>query len=162
MDSADAKVLSDVATCGWHMITVSEDAVGPGFTYSIGLFKSYGHPEVVVFGLPNDAMQRIVDIIATLVKAGRSFGDGDQTPDVLEGYSCAFRAVRLEHYKQHFGYAMWFYKGTAFSALQCLWPDNEHHFPWQPQCQAGIRRLQPALYEPTALEQAPSSNEPAR
>jgi hypothetical protein len=34
-------LVDDVRTYGWHVITVPVDEHGPGFTYSIGLFKSY-------------------------------------------------------------------------------------------------------------------------
>lgn len=149
-DAAAAKLLSDVQTYGWHMITVPEDEVGPGFTYSIGLFKSYGHPEVIVFGLPNDVMRSVVDTVASIVKSGQVFADGHESADVLDGYSSVFRAVRPEHYKEYFGYAIWFYAGTTFPALQCVWPDNEHRYPWQSECQESIRRLQPALFEQVA------------
>lgn len=157
MGAAEAKILSDVETYGWHMITVAEDREGPGFTYSIGLFKSYGHPEVIVQGLPIEVMQRIVDAIAALVKGGATFHDGDETTDVLENCACTFRAVRPERYREHFGCAMWFYKETGFPALQCVWPDNQGRYPWNQRCQEGIRKLQPALYEPPAV--APPSSD---
>jgi len=148
-DPAEDKLLSDVSEYGWHMLTIPADDHGPGFTYTVGLFHSYAHPEVIVFGLPNQVMQRVVDVVATLVKGGQQFKSGDQTDDVLNGYSCAFRTVLRAHYRDHLGYAMWYYrrKGHAeFPALQCLWPDKDHHFPWDSECDAGISALQPALY----------------
>ena len=151
MDPADAKLLADVEQFGWHMITVSEDDQGPGFTYTIGLFYSYSHPEVIVFGLPNQAMQGVVDCIAGLVKGGVRFGDGDESDEVLDGYVCTFRRVLPAHYPAHLGYAKWFYKSREFPAIQCVWPDKAGHFPWQAECEPGIVRLQPALYEPAAL-----------
>jgi hypothetical protein len=105
-------------------------------------------------------MQGIVDTIASLVKSGRSFQDGDETSDVLEGYPCTLRTVRPEHYRDHVGYAMWFYKGASFPVLQCVWPDNGRRYPWHEDCQDGIRRLQPALYQ-GARDQRPSPDEGA-
>ena len=145
-DPGEAQLLADIEHVGWHMITVAEDDEGPGWTYSIGLFHSYGHPEVVVFGLPNDIMQGIVDTIAALIKAGSRFADGDETGEVLSGYPCVFREVQPSHYEAHFGYAEWFYKSQTFPVLQCVWPDKGGHYPWEADCHAGIVRLQPALW----------------
>jgi Domain of unknown function (DUF4262) len=146
-DPAEDKLLADVDTYGWHMLTIPEDDHGPGFTYSIGLFQTYGHPELIVFGLPNKKMQRIIDTVAGLIKTGSVFRDHRESFDILEGFGCVFRTVRREHYREHFGYAIWFYEGLSFPALQCVWPDNQHQYPWQATCQAAIRDLQPPLYE---------------
>jgi len=150
MDATESKIVSDVATVGWHMISVPADEHGPGFTYTIGLIKSYSHPEVIIFGLANEVMQRVVAVVATLVKGGRAFVNGDVTDEVLENYVCAFRTVRRAHYEDHLGYAMWFnrtVKREEFQTLQCVWPDRNRRFPWESECEEAIRRLQPALYE---------------
>jgi hypothetical protein len=130
MDAADAKLLADVKQHGWHMITVSEDDEGPGFTYTIGLFHTYQHPEVIVFGLPNRVMQGVVDCVAGLVKGGAQFADGEQSDRIINSYACIFRTVLQEHYAAHFGYANWFYKPKHFPAVQCVWPDKAGRFPW--------------------------------
>ena len=44
----DDKVLSDIEEYGWHVVKVMEDNSGPGFCYSIGLFKTFGHPEIMI------------------------------------------------------------------------------------------------------------------
>jgi hypothetical protein len=35
---------------GWHVIVVPGDERRPSTAYSIGLFKNFGHPEIVIFG----------------------------------------------------------------------------------------------------------------
>ena len=55
------------------MISVPADEHGPGFTYTIGLYKSYAHPELILFGLATADMQRILDVAVTLIKGGRVF-----------------------------------------------------------------------------------------
>jgi len=151
MDAADRKLLADVQEYGWHKITVSEDAEGPGFTYTIGLFHSFQHPEVIVFGLPDERMRLIVDSIAELVQSGVTLADGSESDQILEHYSCTFRAVLPVHYPAHLGYARWFYKAREFPVLQCCWPDRTGRYPWELDCEREIIRLQPALYDPTLL-----------
>lgn len=103
-DKSEGKVLDDVAKYGWHMITVPDEDERPGFTYTIGLFKSFGHPELIVFGLPSAVMPRILNTATALIKDGHVFEDGGQTGDILEGYECAFRSVNREHYRDYLGY----------------------------------------------------------
>jgi len=44
------------------------------------------------------------------------------------------------------GYAVWFYGGDDFSALQCVYPDLEGHFPWDGGFDANWRNRQPLLF----------------
>jgi Domain of unknown function (DUF4262) len=46
MKSRTEKVVADLETFGWHVVCVKEDSVGPAFAYSIGLQKTFGHPEI--------------------------------------------------------------------------------------------------------------------
>lgn len=67
--------------------------------------------------------------------------------DILDGYKCAFRVVRTEHYKDLFGWAISHYQGTDFPALQCIWPDRNHKFPWASEAGSEFRRITIRLAE---------------
>jgi hypothetical protein len=133
------------------MITVPEDERQPGFTYTIGLYHSYGHPEVIVFGLPGLTAQRILERTADLVKSGAIFADGNQSDAILRGHTCIFRSVLRSHYPAHVGQARWFYGTWGFPAIQCVWPDQAGRFPWEPECESAIIQVQSALYAPEPL-----------
>lgn len=47
---ADRKLAEDVRKYGWHCLHVSPrlGEPGPQFTYTIGLFASYQHPELMI------------------------------------------------------------------------------------------------------------------
>jgi len=47
-DSAERCVLADVAKYGLHVVHVPPADGTPGWSFSIGLYRSYGSPEVVV------------------------------------------------------------------------------------------------------------------
>jgi hypothetical protein len=145
MDSADQKVLDDIATYGWHVVKVYEDEVGPGFAFSIGLFRTFGHPEVIMFGLPPDVMHQVINVIGTNIRAGKRYTAGPAYDDLIERYSCTFRQVPKRHYPEYLGYAQWFYRGDEFPLLQCIWPDREGRFPWQAPEDAWLRKGQPVL-----------------
>lgn len=145
------KLLADIQQYGWHMITVPADERQPGFTYTVGLSHSYGHPEVIVFGLPSPTAQRILERIADLVQTGAVFADGNQSDEILRGHTCQFRGVLPSHFPAHFGRAGWFYGSWGFPAIQCVWPDQAGRFPWEPECEQVIIRVQAALYSAESL-----------
>jgi hypothetical protein len=149
-DDHDRKLLADFGRHGWHVVGVEEDEEGPGFAYSIGLYRSFGHPEVIVFGLPVRVMHRTINGVGEQVRSGERFGHLDEAGDVLEGYNVAFRTVKRRHYADYLGYARWFYRGDDFPALQCVWPDSAHRYPWHPEFDAALSRRQPVLSDDTS------------
>jgi Domain of unknown function (DUF4262) len=143
MDHGDQKVLDDVATHGWHVVRVFEDDAGPGFAYTIGLFKNYGHPEVIAFGLPLDRLHALLNLVGDEAKAGHRRSPGDVSADLVEGYNCAFVEFPASAFRDYLGYALWFYSGKPFPALQLVWPDKDHRFPWDAGVVPEVRDLQP-------------------
>jgi hypothetical protein len=60
-----------------------EDEEGPGFTYSVGLFHSSGHPEILAIGLEVDVMFRTVNFIGGAVRGWKVFEQLDESNNVL-------------------------------------------------------------------------------
>jgi hypothetical protein len=145
MTGGDAQMRADIATHGWHVIKVFEDAEGPGFAFTIGLYKRFAHPELVVFGLPLETMHLMLNAAGEAIRAGQTFGVGQKSDDILQGYSCTFRPFPREHYEAYLGSGRWFYDGDDFPALQLIWPDREHRFPWAAPVDGWIRQAQPVL-----------------
>jgi hypothetical protein len=144
-DEHDRQLLADVKKYGWHVIAVREDKEGPGFAYSIGLFHTFEHPEVIVFGLDLRLMHQMINGIGEQIKSGERFEHLDEADDILEGYNVLFRRVEKKHYREYFGYARWFYQGNRFPVLQCVWPDNQHRYPWHSAFNENLAKRQPIL-----------------
>jgi hypothetical protein len=146
LDDGDRKLLRDVDEHGWHVIIVKEQEGTPGWAFSIGLYYKYQHPEVVVFGLPGELMHRVVNFIGSDVKGKATFEAGKEYAELLEGVRCTFKPVARKWYRPFLGYARWFYQGSAFPVLQCIWPDKQQRYPWG----EGFRRdwawAQPLLF----------------
>lgn len=51
MDQAEAKRIADIEKYGCHIIHIRAEDDLPPFSYSVGIQRSSGAPEVVVFGL---------------------------------------------------------------------------------------------------------------
>ena len=139
------RIEADIAKYGWHVIKVMEDDEGPGFAYSIGLHRSFGHPEVIVFGLPLDLMHRMVNTIGAEVRRGERFAAGSRSDAVLVGRPVEFRSVAAGWLDEFFGQAIRYHGGPACAALQCCWPDRAGRFPGQAGVEAGCRAAQPDL-----------------
>jgi hypothetical protein len=144
-DDVERKLVSDIEEFGWHVIMIAEDDEGPAFAYSIGLFKNFGHPEIIIFGLDVTLMHRMINLIGEQVRQHRQFADGDAASGILEGHDVRFQNVASRHYHEHFGYARWFYNGDGFPVLQCLWPDKKGRFPTDPGFARALRPRQPLL-----------------
>jgi hypothetical protein len=153
LSAPDAKVLTDIQTEGFHIVGVfpRQDEEGPNWAFSIGLFHSSHHPEVIVCGLSLKTCMSVMSIVGTHVKAGGQY----QTDAILEApYKCALRQVNPTQYQEHVGYALWFYDPDRFPLLQCFWTDEESRFPWDEGCAASVREAQPLLYIPKTTSPA--------
>jgi hypothetical protein len=131
-DDRDRKVLADVASHGWTVIGIEADAGGPGFAFSVGLYHTLGHPEVLLMGLRPPIAHRLINTIGDAVRAGTTFEPGRRYDEIAAGYPVAFVAMDRRHYREYLGYAGWFYGGPDFPVLQCVWPDEAGVFPWEP------------------------------
>jgi hypothetical protein len=142
----EQKILADIDAFGWHVILIPEDDEGPPFGYTIGLHKTFGHPEIVIVGLTDpEVMFSFLNALGMEVKQARRFANGDSTPGIIEGFEVRFSEVPRSAYARHFGYASWYYKGQDYPVLQCLWPDAQGRFPAEAGFDPALRSLQPAL-----------------
>ena len=113
----------------------------PGYCYTVGLHHSWKHPELIVFGLPAQRGQALLEHAAAEVQQGQAL----QPDSLAEEYALRFLPVKLEHHREYLQYNRWFYRGDSFQAWQLVWPDADHHFPEDPRHLEHLRELQPSL-----------------
>ena len=147
-DEAEKKALDDIRNYGLHVISVAEDDIGPGFVYSIGLFENYAHAEIIIVGLKQDLGHRLLNNMADDIKQGKTFTSGEFHEGVLDDFVCYFGDVLKSSYKSYVGWALWFYSGTDFPLLQCVYPTVAGVFPWERGFPDDTRWLCPLLTEP--------------
>jgi Domain of unknown function (DUF4262) len=144
-DDDDRKVLSDIRSHGWHMVGVESDEEGPGFAYSVGLLRTFGHPEILVVGLDASVMFGMINQIGELIRTGKRFEHHDESGDVLDGFNVAFRSVEARYHRDFVSYALWYYGGGDLPFLQCVWPGTHHRYPWHPEFPPSLAARQPCL-----------------
>jgi hypothetical protein len=142
---SERKIVRDIKSHGWHVIQVMKTDTQPEFGYSIGFHRTFQHPEILVMGLPLSRTHEVIDTIGDELRAGETFEAGTSSSAILRSYDCAFRTIPRHQYGDYLGYAMWFYGETEFPALQCVWPDPERRFPWDPGVEQEFGAIQPVL-----------------
>src|SRR5262249_23936133 len=137
-DDRDRKVLADIARVGWTVIAVQADGEGSGFAFSIGLLHTLGHPEILIMGLRPQIAQQLINNIGDAIREGQRFEAGKHYEGIAAGFPLAFVEMDRRYYREYLGYAGWFYRGPDFPVLQCVWPDKQGVFPWEPEYGGGL------------------------
>lgn len=144
-DALEQKVIDDVAKHGWHCVNVLAEGDDGPFSFTVGLFHTYSHPELIIFGLPSNVAHQVLHIAVEAIRNGQPIDMGQPTDELLEGYSCCFVEVPRHQYAAHVGFAQWFYLGDEFPVYQVVFPSRDGHFPWHPNSTESFRALQPVL-----------------
>ena len=147
MTDHQAQIHRDIARVGWHVVKVRErtEADEPPFAYTLGLTRTYGHPELMIVGLDLDDMHAVLNDLGDLVKAGRVFASMDEVAEILEGCLCRIAPVAHSQLDMWVGQALEYYGNADVTLLQCLWPDRNGRFPGDADFDERLSLLQPLL-----------------
>jgi hypothetical protein len=144
-DKSEQKVVDDVATYGWHCVNIHPEGPHVGYAFTVGLFHSYGHPELIIFGLPGKVAHQILAIAADAAKAGAPIDLSRPTDALLNDYVCFFGEVPTSEYHEHVGYCRWYYQGNDFPLYQVVWPSRAGIYPWEEEATPEFRAAQPVI-----------------
>lgn len=144
-EAIESIINGDIEIEGCHIVLVEADDYLPAYAYTIGLFQTYGHPEVICFGLAPEVLKSLLQDTHQLVKQGRKLIPGYLFPEFLKGFKTQFLKVNPAYYPDYFGLAQEHYKSRNFPALQLVWPDKQHNFPWEESFNPNWKFRQPAL-----------------
>jgi hypothetical protein len=148
VDDGETKALQDIEDYGCHVIHVLEDEEHPKFTYSLGIEKCAGEPELIVAGLERETAHFIINEYNDRVRSGQGLEPGKRASGFIDGFDVEFRLVHPSHYRNYFGWALWLYKGPNFRVLQAIWPTTRGVWPWQEGASEWYLHVQPLLDRP--------------
>ncbi len=130
---------------GLQVIMVAATNYSPSFAYSIGLTKTYYHPEIICFGLSNSLGQEIINDVAEMIKNGAIIDSGKIYTEIFKDSRATFLNVDKRNIRDYFGAALNFYENETFEALQLIWTDRNDRFPWEENFEAIFLYKQPLL-----------------
>jgi hypothetical protein len=146
-----------IAKHGWAiqpvLPPVNDPNRHPRFVYTVGLSRPrFGHPELLVVGLGADTAQIVLTDLCERVRDGQRLHAGQRISDLLEdvdGGELQVELLRVDDAaadRQPLSEAKWLYgHGVQIGALQIVWPDGNHRFPWEPGYDGTLRGIQPLL-----------------
>ncbi|GAW51265.1 MULTISPECIES: DUF4262 domain-containing protein [unclassified Nocardioides] len=126
MDPID-DLRTKIDTFGWAVRNVSDADPARCLSYTVGL-TAYGHPEVVMTGLPPEAGHAFLNIVGEIVvREGGRFTAGETTTELADGPAMPVIAVAdtsdLTAVEAIYG---------GVHALQIVWTDSNGRLPWEP------------------------------
>ena len=149
VSSFEQRIIDDVEQYGWFGLSVAPraDSEDPQewWTYTVGLSKSHGWPEFVVFGQTSDIA---LSILGVAIEECEKSGEIPQNGQRLETTLKDFDAVLVDGSAipdSYFNSANWFARhsgGQKPSRLQLMWPDKAGKFPFDPDCDPEVRSMQ--------------------
>jgi Domain of unknown function (DUF4262) len=145
LEPSDRRTLETVRDFGWSVVLVPEDEEGPGFAFSVGLYHTFNHPELLMIGQKIETMHGIINHVGNRIRDGEFFLPNRMYSKMLEGYKTAVITVEESFYRDYLGAAMWFYERKPFPALQLVWPSRTHLFPWSENAPADFANVQQLL-----------------
>jgi Domain of unknown function (DUF4262) len=147
--------ITNIEKFGCQVLSVAlSEASPPGFSYTIGVYDTCGHPELIVVALPFQTAHALLNEAAGRLRRGIDLTQGRHVEMVGE-VDCEFRPVAPKWAKHLMLGANWFYRGTGYPVLQAVYPDLENRFPEDPDFDG--RFIQPLLQtesRATELEEA--------
>ena len=131
-DPQEQKVIDDIAQYGWHCVNILGEGAWVPFSFTIGVFKNYQHPELIIFGLGENIAHQNLAIAVEKIHRGNPIDLATSTDALLNEYLCCFVEVPKAQYAEHVGLCEWFYEGDDFPLFQIVWPSPQGLFPWHP------------------------------
>jgi hypothetical protein len=111
---------------GWAVLHGGGNPGDPRYSTTVGL-TAFGHPEVIVLGLPFEAGEKYLNLVGEAVRGGARFTPGVTTTALTDETSpVVFLQVdddpRTSVAEQFHG---------SIEVLQLVWPDSTGKLPWE-------------------------------
>jgi hypothetical protein len=132
---------------GWSVLRVGGRVE---FAHTLGLWHTFRRPELVMFGLAGQDMQRWLN---ACVRYGREHGwpgEGVAFTGVIEMSQTQLRTVDTGWHPPLFGTAARYYQGGPVPFAQLVWPDAAGLWPWDRDASVGVRTRQALAWLPVA------------
>ena len=138
-------ILTNINEFGWHAVNVIENDAQPPWSYTIGLYDTWSHPELIIVGRSRATAHHMLNSIATELEYDRRPDLGTPIDTILPGIPCHFIEVHPRYYPDYVGFARWYYRKRNFPMTQIVWPNTDGQYPWEEDAPASFKEWQPIL-----------------
>ncbi|AYB30319.1 DUF4262 domain-containing protein [Chryseolinea soli] len=142
---AEKSIKEIVEKYGWYVALFHATDYLPSFAYTIGLWKTFRHPEIISFGFKTETLGTILNIAGDKVKSGDIIQTSLDYDDFFDNGRAQFINVHEGYLKDHFGYGLWYNDHRTFPALQLVWTDRSDRLPWDAGFETEFVHRQPLL-----------------
>lgn len=157
LSELELRTLRDIEQCGYEIVQVSPAHGTPGWAYTVGLWHTLHHPELLVFGLHPMVADAMLAHVVDEIRAGKPLQPDQEyrhllelpMPGLITGVRCTFKPVAPVWYDPFLGWAEWFYGEAGYPVFQCICADPAGHFPWEDDFGEEWRPMQPLLHHAT-------------
>jgi hypothetical protein len=104
---------------------VIEDDNHSPWSYTIGLYETWEHPELILIGRSRATSQAMLKTLADDIESNCQPDLNDVNGHRLLGMKCHFLEVNTRCYSDYVGFALWYYRKRRFPLYQIIWPNNE-------------------------------------
>jgi Domain of unknown function (DUF4262) len=150
MTPVEQQIVEGVDKNGWFVVTYVPESDAENadewFSYTVGLTKTAGWPEIICFGLDQDRSTDLLrETIGECWKRRIRPAAGVELTEVLRGHTA--RLQRADDLRApYFEMADWYaeHSGTEKlgERLQLVWPDRDGRFPSDFGCDPEVRERQ--------------------
>ena len=120
------KKIKDIEEFGCQVLHVGRTCQDDlSFAYTVGIYDTCGHPELIEVGLPQETAHSLLNDAAARLRRGVDLSHGRHA-DLLSNVECEFRPVDPKWVKRLMYGATWFYRETEYPVLQVVYPDLEN------------------------------------
>jgi hypothetical protein len=137
-----------IAEHGWMVQGVGGDPSKdvPSYSYSVGLSKNHGHPEIFMVGFPFDLTRSLTNVAGSHIKDGMRFDKACYSDVIVDGFPVAFLPLDRRSVIRHTaaGRSM---LNDVFEGVQMFLPDPNGLFPWDSGCDPTYATIQTSLLE---------------
>lgn len=140
--------IEHIEESGFSMMGVFGGIGGPGFTYTMGLYR-LGAPELIIYGMNSDQASHFCWTYFKKVKEGWRPQDWEVSYDFAQNLPACFRTVRPESAHETLTFADWHAAREGYppvEAVAMVWTDKAGLFPWDPGFDETFRRHQPDVW----------------
>lgn len=130
---------------GLSVVKLESTKYLPSFAYSVGLTKTFNHPEIICFGLRTELLHQLINDVAEIIKEEGKLNPNKEYDNIFENSRAKFLQIDKRNIEDYFGVAIKYFETTEINGLQLVWTDRNNKFPWEDGFEEEFKFKQPLL-----------------